>query len=118
MVSRFGAANGRTLLFILFGNMLFGFTIGLPAVSVMGIIGIVVTAMWHQSEDAAKLQQWEKEAELRKKIEELEKQAKEKRLEEENGDFILKYGIKKLPSGRFEVASPEEQAAVGRKPVG
>jgi hypothetical protein len=75
VVSRKGSGSVRLLLFILFGNMIFGFTIGLPVVSVMGLIGIVVTVLWHLSDDEADQRRIQEESRLRLKIEELEKRA-------------------------------------------
>ena len=63
-----------------------------------------------QRESERKLEEW-------KSQQEEQEQQRLVEMERMNQEFYIpKFGTKRLPDGTFEVASPEEQAAVGRVP--
>ena len=68
----------RKLLYFIFGHMLFGFMIGLPSVSVMGLIGIIVTIMWQLHEEAEQQRRTQEQSQLHQRIRELEEKTAER----------------------------------------
>ena len=79
MVSRETVAGIRFILFIVFGTMLFNLGGGNLRTLITGILGLILTAIWHADEEKATKQHKEEKRQLQKKIEALENELREEK---------------------------------------